>query len=87
MVGMDSWLAFPLAGFRHVADAMRRVIIGLTGASGVAYGIRALEMLAGLAAVAWISRNTGISFLWYNVVGCVVAVLVGLAVSRVGRAD
>ena len=44
-------------------------------------------MLAGLAAVAWISRNTGISFLWYNVVGCVVAVVVGLAVSRVGRAD
>ena len=42
-------------------------------------------MLAGLAAVAWISQNTGISFLWYNVVGCVVAVLVGVAVSRVGR--
>jgi len=39
-------------------------------------------MLAGLAAVAWTSRNTGISFLWYNLVGCIVAVLVGLLVSR-----
>jgi Na+/proline symporter len=39
-------------------------------------------MLAGLAAVAWTSRNTAISFLWYNVVGCIVAVVVGLLVSR-----
>ena len=39
-------------------------------------------MLAGLAAVAWTSRNTNISFLWYNLVGCIVAVLVGLLVSR-----
>ena len=41
-------------------------------------------MLAGLAAVAWASRNTGISFLWYNLVGCVVTVVVGLIVSQVG---
>jgi SSS family transporter len=39
-------------------------------------------MLAGLAAVAWTSRNTDISFLWYNLVGCIVAVVVGLMVSR-----
>ena len=39
-------------------------------------------MLAGLAAVAWASQNTGISFLWYNLVGCVVTVLAGLIVSR-----
>ncbi len=39
-------------------------------------------MLAGLAAVAWISRNSGVSFLWHNVVGCIVAVVVGLLVSR-----
>ena len=44
-------------------------------------------MLAGLAAVAWASRNTNISFLWYNLVGCVVTVLVGLIVSRVGCGD
>jgi Na+/proline symporter len=42
-------------------------------------------MLAGLAAVAWTSQNTSISFLWYNVVGCLVAVAVGLAVSRAAR--
>jgi Na+/proline symporter len=39
-------------------------------------------MLAGLAAVAWTSQNTSISFLWYNLVGCIVAVLAGLLVSR-----
>ena len=39
-------------------------------------------MLAGLAAVAWTSQNTSISFLWYNVVGCIVAVIAGLLVSR-----
>jgi SSS family transporter len=39
-------------------------------------------MLAGLAAVAWTNQNTSISFLWFNVVGCVVTVVVGLLVSR-----
>jgi Na+/proline symporter len=39
-------------------------------------------MLAGLAAVAWTSQNTSISFLWYNLVGCIVAVITGLLVSR-----
>ncbi len=41
-------------------------------------------MLAGLAAVAWASQNTQISFLWYNLVGCIVTVVVGLLVSRTG---
>ena len=36
-----------------------------------------LGLLAGLATVWWISRNTEISFLWYNVAGCLVAVGVG----------
>jgi SSS family transporter len=39
-------------------------------------------MLAGLAAVVWTSQNTSVSFLWYNLVGCIVAVIVGLLVSR-----
>jgi Na+/proline symporter len=38
-------------------------------------------LLAGLATVAWLSRNTGISFLWYNVAACVVVVVVGILVS------
>ena len=42
-------------------------------------------MLAGLAAVAWASRSTGISFLWYNLVGSIACVLTGLLVSRAGR--
>ncbi|MBI1354885.1 MAG: sodium:solute symporter [Acidobacteria bacterium] len=39
-------------------------------------------MLAGLAAVAYASVYTSITFLWFNVIGCVVAVAVGLAVGR-----
>jgi Na+/proline symporter len=39
-------------------------------------------LLAGLAAVWWISTHTNISFLWYNVVGCVVVVAVGLLLGK-----
>ena len=44
-------------------------------------------ILAGLAAVAWTATQTEISFLWYNLVGCMVTVTVGLIVSKgsVGR--
>ena len=38
-----------------------------------------LGLLAGLATVWWMSRHTDISFLWYNVAGCLVAVAVGAA--------
>ena len=38
-------------------------------------------MILGEAAVFAVNRFTGISYLWYNVVGCVVVVAVGLAVS------
>jgi Na+/proline symporter len=39
-------------------------------------------MLAGLATVFWLHfSSVPVSFLWYNVVGCVVTVVVGLAVS------
>ena len=45
-------------------------------------------MLGGLAAVAWTNVYTEVTFLWFNVIGCVVTVLVGLMVSRgAGRAD
>jgi Na+/proline symporter len=40
-------------------------------------------MIAGMIAVFLVSRTTNISFLWYNVVGCVVVVVVGLAISLV----
>jgi Na+/proline symporter len=35
-------------------------------------------LIAGLATVWWISRNTNVSYLWYNVVGCLVVVAVGV---------
>jgi len=38
-------------------------------------------MLSGLASVAVVSYHTKISFLWYNVVGCVVVVVVGMLLS------
>jgi Na+/proline symporter len=41
----------------------------------------AAGLLAGLATVWWTSRHTGISFLWYNVVGCFVVVVMGALVS------
>jgi Na+/proline symporter len=40
-------------------------------------------MLAGEAAILWTAAHSGISWLWYNVIGCAVVVAVGLAVSGV----
>jgi Na+/proline symporter len=42
-------------------------------------------MLCGLASVAVVSNLTKISFLWYNVVGCVVVVSVGMLLSLIER--
>jgi SSS family transporter len=42
-----------------------------------------LGMLAGEAAIFWAFWFTGISFLWYNVIGCVVVVVTGVLVSYV----
>ena len=39
-------------------------------------------MIAGLAAVAWTASYTEITFLWYNLIGCVVTVAVGLALGQ-----
>ena len=39
-------------------------------------------VIAGEIAIFAVARFTDVSFLWYNVVGCVVVVLVGLAVSK-----
>ena len=39
-------------------------------------------LLAGLAAVFWTALATDVSFLWYNLVGCVVTVVVGWVVGR-----
>jgi len=42
-------------------------------------------LLAGMASVAWVASFTRIAFLWHNVIGAVVVVIVGLAVSLVLR--
>ena len=44
-------------------------------------------MLAGFATVLVVARTTPISYLWYNLVGTVVVVVVGLAVSYTGPAE
>jgi hypothetical protein len=43
-------------------------------------------MLAGEAAIFAAFLLTGISFLWYNVIGCVVVISTALAVSFISRA-
>jgi hypothetical protein len=43
---------------------------------------RSFGVLAGEAAIFAANLFTNISFLWYNVIGCVVVILVGVAVSR-----
>jgi Na+/proline symporter len=42
-------------------------------------------MLCGLASVALVSNLTKISFLWYNLIGCVVVVAVGMLLSLLGK--
>jgi Na+/proline symporter len=44
-----------------------------------------IGLVAGMGAVAWAVTATDIAFLWHNVIGAVVVVIVGLAVSLVGR--
>jgi SSS family solute:Na+ symporter len=44
-----------------------------------------IGMLAGEAAIFWAFWFTGISFLWYNVIGCVVVVVTGILVSYTDR--
>jgi SSS family transporter len=48
------------------------------GANGAFFGV-----LAGEAAIFAANLFTHVSFLWYNVIGCLVVILVGVAVSRV----
>lgn len=48
------------------------------GGTGAFYGV-----LAGEAAIFAAARYTPISFLWYNVIGCVIVVAVGVGVSSV----
>jgi Na+/proline symporter len=40
-------------------------------------------LIAGMAAVAWAASSTPVAFLWHNVIGAVVVVVVGMAVSAV----
>ena len=44
-----------------------------------------IGMLAGEAAIFGAFWFTGISFLWYNVIGCLVVIVTGILVSRVER--
>ena len=44
-------------------------------------------LIAGMASVAWVASFTSIAFLWHNVVGAIVVVVVGLLVSLMTRAS
>ena len=43
-------------------------------------------LIAGMASVAWVASFTNVAFLWHNVVGAVVVVIVGIVVSAIERA-
>jgi solute:Na+ symporter, SSS family len=53
-----------------------------TATSNGAFG----GLIAGMAAVAWAAAYTPVAFLWHNVIGAVVVVVVGLAISAVDPA-
>jgi Na+/proline symporter len=42
-------------------------------------------LIAGMASVAWAASFTSVAFLWHNVIGALVAVMVGLVVSAITR--
>jgi len=42
-------------------------------------------LLAGMVTVALVARYSKISFLWYNVIGCVVVMAVGMLLSLLGK--
>ena len=46
-----------------------------------------IGMIAGIASVAIVSNTTKISFLWYNLVGCVVVFVVGMIISLFERKE
>jgi len=56
--------------------------IGFSRATGTGAFI---GLIAGMSVVAWVAAFTPIAFLWHNVIGAVVVVLVGLAVSLLTR--
>jgi hypothetical protein len=45
-----------------------------------------IGLVAGMSSVAWVAAFTKIAFLWHNVVGAVVVVIVGLAISSIDPA-
>lgn len=54
--------------------------IGTRRASGTG---ASCGLIAGVAGVALVASMTRISFLWYNVIGCLIVVVVGLAISLI----
>jgi Na+/proline symporter len=42
-----------------------------------------IGLFAGMASVAWVATFTNVAFLWHNVVGAVVVVVVGMIVSAI----
>jgi Na+/proline symporter len=42
-------------------------------------------LIAGMASVAWVASFTSVAFLWHNVIGAMVVVIVGLLVSAVSQ--
>jgi Na+/proline symporter len=44
-----------------------------------------IGLIAGMASVAWAASFTSVAFLWHNVIGALVVVIVGLGISTVSQ--
>ena len=77
-VNMIGSLFYPvMLGVFVLAFFFKRV-----GSLGAFYGV-----LIGEAVVLALFKFTGIAYLWYNVIGCIVVVLIGVLISRVSGED
>ena len=89
-----SWRSTPAAGVIDRGRQQIRLVLLRLPARRLRAGDRdeagdgqrgLLRITGGLATVAVVSHTRKISFLWYNVIGCVVVVVVGMLLSLLGK--
>jgi len=80
-----AWFGHRLGSLIEAVNMVGSLFYGsVLGVFVLAFGVRrangdgaCVGLAAGLAAVWWMSRSTEVSYLWYNVAGCLVVVAVG----------
>ena len=74
----------PEKAIADVAETLGAWTYALVGAMAFLETGAFVGLLVGIAAVTAVSYFSKISFLWYNLIGCVVVVVVGLMISLAG---